>query len=89
MRAMSDCSAAENEGLILHAQDENDLALIRLPHVQAVVYSPPSSPWLTELAEAVRRGAFATPGEARAFIPDSSSGNPNRARDPSSLRSSG
>jgi len=42
--------------------NERDLELIKLPHIQAVIFVPPELPaWLTQFGAAVARGSFQLP----------------------------
>jgi hypothetical protein len=50
---------SHNEAVILHADEQRELDLIQLPHVQAVIYTPHTLPaWITEVGAAVRSGTF-------------------------------
>jgi hypothetical protein len=47
------------QAVILHTDEQRELDLVRLSHVQAVIYTPHTLPaWITEVGAAVRSGPF-------------------------------
>jgi hypothetical protein len=71
MKAISALPLEGEEARVIVTDEENGLAAITRPDVQAVIYIPPKPAWLAEIADTVEAGRFRI---HRVILPDATDG---------------